>query len=201
MPTAPFPPKHNARAAILSSASRLFNEKGFHGTSIGDIQEDAGIQRGTLYFHFKSKEDLALAVLEDFFAGAARGLDSAFSGAASLDSLFLVLASVRDQAVADGCRSGCLLGGFGQELSSTRESSRMRMRELFELLVSSVERFLPAARIPGVPGAGDRRDHARLIVSAFHGSLIELRVYRDPAVFDRTMSSLRKLLEADGPLA
>ncbi len=193
MPTAPPRPKQNARAAILSSASRLFNEKGFHGTSIGDIQEDAGIQRGTLYFHFKSKEDLALAVLEDFFAKVARGLDSAFSGAASLDSLFLVLDSVRDQAVADGCRSGCLLGGFGQELSSTQESARARLRELFELLVSSVERFLPAK--------GERRDLARLIVSAFHGALIELRVYRDPAVFDRTMSSLRGLLEADGPLA
>ncbi|MEK7657529.1 MAG: TetR/AcrR family transcriptional regulator [Elusimicrobiota bacterium] len=193
MPTVPPRPKHNARAAILSSASRIFNEKGFHGTSIGDIQEDAGIQRGTLYFHFKSKEDLALAVLEDFFTEVARGLDSAFSAAASPGSLFLALASVRDQAVADGCRSGCLLGGFGQELSSTQESSRMRMRELFELLVSSVERFLPAK--------GERRDLARLIVSAFHGALIELRVYRDPAVFDRTMSSLRRLLEADGPLA
>lgn len=192
--------KPNARKAILCAASRLFNEKGFHGTSIRDIQKDARIQRGTLYFHFSGKSDLALAVLEDFFSGVAKALDSAFARSGSLDSLLSTLASVRDQAVADGFRSGCLLGGFGQELSSTQERERGRMRELFELLVSSVERFIPAFSAPDVP-AGRRRHLARLIVSAFHGALIELRVYRDPSVFDQTMSSLRALLEADGPLA
>ena len=41
---------------ILDVAERLFGEKGFDNTSTNDILEEIGIARGTLYYHFKSKE-------------------------------------------------------------------------------------------------------------------------------------------------
>lgn len=49
---------------ILDTAERLFVEKGFDGTSTNDILNDIGIARGTLYYHFKSKEDILDAMIE-----------------------------------------------------------------------------------------------------------------------------------------
>lgn len=49
---------------ILDAAERLFASKGFDNTSISDILEETGIARGTLYYHFKSKEELLDAVIE-----------------------------------------------------------------------------------------------------------------------------------------
>ena len=46
------------RNEILDAAAELFKQKGFDGTSTGDILEKVGIARGTLYYHFKSKEDI-----------------------------------------------------------------------------------------------------------------------------------------------
>ncbi len=46
------------RDEILNVAERLFALKGFDYTSITDIQNEVGIARGTLYYHFKSKEDI-----------------------------------------------------------------------------------------------------------------------------------------------
>ncbi len=46
------------RREILDAAERLFTEKGFDRTSISDIQSEVGISRGTLYYHFKSKEEI-----------------------------------------------------------------------------------------------------------------------------------------------
>lgn len=43
---------------ILDVANDLFNKKGFDQTSISDIQNEIGIARGTLYYHFKSKEEI-----------------------------------------------------------------------------------------------------------------------------------------------
>lgn len=51
---------------ILDVANELFGQKGFDGTSTGDILEKVGIARGTLYYHFKSKEDIMDALIERF---------------------------------------------------------------------------------------------------------------------------------------
>ncbi len=45
--------------AIKAAALRLFSEKGFHSTSTRDICEEAGVSKGTLYWHWKSKEEIA----------------------------------------------------------------------------------------------------------------------------------------------
>lgn len=48
---------------ILDVAERLFGTKGFDSTSTGDILNEIGIARGTLYYHFKSKEEILDAVI------------------------------------------------------------------------------------------------------------------------------------------
>lgn len=52
------------RNEILDTAEKLFGEKGFDGTSTNDILNEIGIARGTLYYHFKSKEDILDAMIE-----------------------------------------------------------------------------------------------------------------------------------------
>ena len=49
---------------ILDAAEKLFAAKGFDNTSTGDILDAVGIARGTLYYHFKSKEDILDGVIE-----------------------------------------------------------------------------------------------------------------------------------------
>lgn len=53
---------------ILDAADELFRQKGFDGTSTNDILEKVGIARGTLYHHFKSKEDIMDALIERYSA-------------------------------------------------------------------------------------------------------------------------------------
>lgn len=52
------------KAEILDAAEKLFNEKGYSKATTEDILEMTGIARGTLYYHFKSKEDILLAMIE-----------------------------------------------------------------------------------------------------------------------------------------
>lgn len=52
------------KGEILDAAERLFGAKGFDGTSTSDILNETGIARGTLYYHFKSKEDILDAMIE-----------------------------------------------------------------------------------------------------------------------------------------
>ncbi len=67
------------RNEILDAADELFAQKGFDGTSTNDILEKVGIARGTLYYHFKSKEDIMDALIERYntcLLGAAQEIAS-----------------------------------------------------------------------------------------------------------------------------
>jgi AcrR family transcriptional regulator len=53
------------RNELTRQAARLFAEKGYHGTSIGDLAEAMGVQKGSLYAHIESKADLLWEVARD----------------------------------------------------------------------------------------------------------------------------------------
>lgn len=54
---------HETRAAIITAAASLFRSRGYGGTSQENVAEAAGVTKGALYFHFKSKEHMAHAVI------------------------------------------------------------------------------------------------------------------------------------------
>ena len=54
----------NARARILETATDLFAEKGYAGTYVREIVENAGVSKPVLYYYFESKEGLFFAILE-----------------------------------------------------------------------------------------------------------------------------------------
>ncbi|MEV7084485.1 ScbR family autoregulator-binding transcription factor [Streptomyces sp. NPDC093085] len=56
------------RRFLLEAAARLFDERGYVGTSISDISAQSGRTSGAIYFHYASKENLALAIVEEHFA-------------------------------------------------------------------------------------------------------------------------------------
>jgi AcrR family transcriptional regulator len=54
----------NRREIIIKTAGRLFRERGYEGTSVRDLATAVGLQSGSLFFHFESKEEILLSLLE-----------------------------------------------------------------------------------------------------------------------------------------
>src|SRR5919197_6226630 len=63
------------RDELTRQAARLFAEKGYHGTSIGDLAEAMGVQKGSLYAHIDSKADLLWDVAREGAAAFHAALD------------------------------------------------------------------------------------------------------------------------------
>ena len=53
------------RSEVRRQAARLFAERGYHGTSIGDLADSLGVQKGSLYAHFTSEQDLLYETMKD----------------------------------------------------------------------------------------------------------------------------------------
>jgi TetR/AcrR family transcriptional regulator, cholesterol catabolism regulator len=64
------------RTELTRAAARLFAEKGYHGTSIGDLAQALGVQKGSLYAHIESKADLLWEVASEGAVAFHAALDS-----------------------------------------------------------------------------------------------------------------------------
>ncbi|HLY87275.1 MAG TPA: TetR/AcrR family transcriptional regulator [Gaiellaceae bacterium] len=64
------------RTELTRAAARLFAEKGYHGTSVGDLAQALGVQKGSLYAHISSKADLLWEVAREGSAAFHAALDS-----------------------------------------------------------------------------------------------------------------------------
>ena len=53
------------RSELTREAARLFAERGYHGTSIGDLAQALGVQKGSLYAHISSKQDLLYETMRE----------------------------------------------------------------------------------------------------------------------------------------
>src|SRR5256712_8220161 len=58
----------STREAILEAASRLIHLHGYNHTTLDDVLRESGVGKGNFYYHFKSKEDLGYAMLDEIVA-------------------------------------------------------------------------------------------------------------------------------------
>jgi TetR/AcrR family transcriptional regulator, cholesterol catabolism regulator len=79
------------RSELTREAAWLFAQKGYHGTSIGDIAEALGVQKGSLYSHIKSKDDLLWETLGEGATAFHAALDAIPDDAAPAEKIRLAL--------------------------------------------------------------------------------------------------------------
>ena len=75
----------DTRQRIIDTATELFTERGYAGTSVRDIAERLGMTKGSLYYHFSSKEDLLYALMSPLIDALA-GFIAAAQGAGSVSA-------------------------------------------------------------------------------------------------------------------
>lgn len=67
------------RERIIEGAAQSFADKGYRQTSIDEIARNLGISKGAIYIYFKSKEELFIAIFEDFLCQSRAALKSSFN--------------------------------------------------------------------------------------------------------------------------
>ncbi len=73
----------NARERVLIAAETLFRQRGYNVVTMRDIAEEVGIRQASLYYHFPSKEQLFITVVEQVFERHRNGLQQVLAEAGS----------------------------------------------------------------------------------------------------------------------
>jgi AcrR family transcriptional regulator len=126
------------RSELTRQAARLFAERGYHGTSIGDLAEAMGVQKGSLYAHIDSKQDLLYRTMRegaDAFHGALDAIDEALPATEkirlALRGHLRVVAEQLDVATVFVREWRYLQGPRGEEFVDERRRYEERIRDLF----------------------------------------------------------------------
>jgi AcrR family transcriptional regulator len=126
------------RAELTRAAARLFAHQGYHGTSIGDLAEALGLQKGSLYTHIDSKADLLWEVCREGAEAFHAALDGIPEDAPALDRIqaalrahLRVVAADHDTSVVFVREWRYLEGERRDRFAAERRRYEERVRALF----------------------------------------------------------------------
>lgn len=188
---------------ILDAAQHQVLARGFAGTSVDAIQEAAGISRGTFFYHFPSKDDLARALIERYAEQDRALVDDLMTRAEALSSdplqqalLFIGLHEELFRETGAG-EAGCLFASYSYEAGLFDDHTH-------GLIVDSIDYFravfggkLEEAMRRHRPRTADAdpRLLADMAYGMLQGAFILGRTYSDPSLMVEHIRQFREFLE------
>ncbi|MEU8661625.1 TetR/AcrR family transcriptional regulator [Actinoplanes philippinensis] len=175
------------RERIVTTAARLFRERGISGVSVADVTAEAGLTHGGFYKHFASKDALVAEAVIRAFAEQAAALGDTASPAALIDAY--LSAGHRDEP-----GSGCPSAGFGGDVA--RSGGGDATRRAYAAGVEGFAGYLSGGAQPHRPGG--ETDAGLATLSTMVGALILSRATAGTALSDRILAAARRSLDQDG---
>ena len=122
------------REKLIETARVLFWERGYEATSLADVVEKAKAKSGSLYYFFRTKEDLLLAVLDRYVELLwPIVIEPVFSRVSDpIERVFGILDGYRQGLVYTGCAHGCPIGNLALEVCDDLPRAREKIAQNFE---------------------------------------------------------------------
>jgi TetR/AcrR family transcriptional repressor of nem operon len=187
------------RSKILNSARELFWERGYEATSLADIAERTGAKQGSIYYFFKTKEELLLGVLDLYTDLLVPMLIQPLFERVKdpIERIFGLLDGYRQALVLTGCTYGCPIGNLALEVGVTMPRAREKIAANFEGWRSWVRKCLEDAQ-DSLPADTDIKGLAIFILTVMEGGVMQSRTHQSLEPFDASVRHLRnyfKLLQ------
>jgi len=183
----------NTRDRLIDSARYLFWERGFAGTSMADLLAHAGVNSGSFYHFFESKEALLRAVLEGYL-GALRPMvvDPAFAETDEpVARIFAILAGYRGRILQTECKYGCPLGRLALEIDPENRPAHKLIAENFQGWIAAIRDCVEQIK-HRLPKNTDLDALSTYVLAVMEGGVMLSRSYGSVEPFDRAVKQLRE---------
>lgn len=184
------------RQQIIRKAAPLFNQKGYDGTALSDLMQATGLEKGGIYRHFDSKQELAGEAFDHAWELA---METRFEGIEevpnSVDRLRKFVRNFRER------RSGLVPGGcplLNTAIDSDDGNSQLRAkaRRALQSWLDRLQSIIAEGERKGEIRSGvDATNLATLIVTTLEGSLMVSRLQRKDDPLNLACRHLEKYLE------
>ena len=184
------------RGEIIRKAASIFNQKGYDGTALSDLMRATGLEKGGIYRHFESKQELAGEAFDHAWKLAR---DARLAGTQEIpntvDRLKQIVWNFRDRR--DGLvPGGCPLLNTAIDSDDGNPKLRARARGALGWLLDHLQSIAEQGRRRGeVASDVDGAKLATLIASTLEGSLMVSRLQRKDEALNLACQHLEEYLE------
>ncbi|MCR2806640.1 TetR/AcrR family transcriptional regulator [Paenibacillus soyae] len=191
-------PTVSNRDVVLQTASNLFLTRGYQVTSMDEIVSMSKVSKTNIYYHFKSKEELLLAIVDQLIAHYEYRLSHILSQShmpfmEKLERFFEIVAGEQEQ---NDFLGGCPILTLYTQTSMESAEVRSRIKGFFERQLEHVESLLLEGSATGLfPSNLPARATATLIVSSVEGALFVSKATERPQMLKDLLHALAAMLK------
>jgi TetR/AcrR family transcriptional repressor of nem operon len=184
------------RRKIVEAAAPIFNKRGYEGSSLRDLMEATGLEKGGIYRHFSSKEELAAEAF-DYTWEAARDVRYAHldKNGNGIDKLKQFIANFVDHR--SPVAGGCPILNTAVEADDGNPVLRARVAKALKSWLTRLQNIVEQAQVRGEARAeADPKAVATLIVASLEGALMMSRIQRNDDALRRVQAHLDDYVDA-----
>ena len=169
---------------LTEAAMDLIWANSYGATSVEAICERAGAKKGSFYYFFKSKSELAAAALDWDWKKRRADMDTIFSATVPpLERLERYFDYVHDRLaqiqIKCGSILGCPLSSLGSEVSTQDKMLREKVQEILGRKIRYFESAIRYAHSQGLIVAPDAKAKAKGLFACYQGTLVQARIRND----------------------
>ena len=184
---------------IIDSAKELFYASSYAEVGVAAICEKAQVKKGSFYHFFASKQDLSLAVIDDYFAEYKDHiLEQAFNKKLKpLDRITRFIEMAIDLQTnihkQTGHVLGCPFGNFATEMSTQDEKIRLKLEALFNRFQDLIRDTLQEAVNNGDIQVDDVDTTASALIAYFEGCMMMAKTRNNPDLLRQLLPAALKI--------
>ncbi|MGD9689080.1 MAG: TetR/AcrR family transcriptional regulator [Phycisphaerales bacterium] len=190
------PPTTQSRERIIEAAMELFAFQGYGPTGLSQIAEKAGVQSGSIYHFFPTKEHVLAATLERRKALLWPELLSPVWDKVDdpIERVFALLDQYRRMLHITEFSHGCPIGNLAIELTESHPNSRRLIAENFDGWLRAIAECFRAAS-GRLPTGIEPEKLAIFVLTTMEGAVMLARTYRDFRAYDAAVGTLRDYID------
>jgi TetR/AcrR family transcriptional repressor of nem operon len=192
-------PESASKTKLLETAIDMIWASSYGSVSVDDICEKAGVNKGSFYYAFKSKSDLAVAAFERHWEAKRPMLDRIFSPQLPplerLDQYCRVIIDDQKQKYRlFGKMLGCPFCSIGSELGTQDENIRLKMEQILGRQMKYIESLVRDLADEGLIQSRNHRELAEEMISYVTGVLMQAKIENSVKHVERLEHGVRRLL-------
>ena len=187
------------KESILEASAKLFSQKGFKDTSISEISKITGAAEGTIFYHFKNKEELFLSILEKVKKDIIFDFEQYFKDATFKNGLDMMVGTISFYLYLAGKMEDqflLLYRHYPYELAEANPICRGHLEEIYNCLASIFERAIVVGQKDGSIANIPARKTALIVFSMVDG-VVRFKTYNlydAGALYNELIACCRRML-------